>query len=231
MRKISILIIDNEVKMSDILEKYLLKEDFNVFKTDNEEDGLTVLNENKISLIILDSVLTNSSGIEFCKQIRETCDVPIVMISTKDDATDRLAGFEVGVDDYIVKPFCTKEVVARVKAILKRTEKCSEKEVLSFNNEELIIKTKSHEVFIGGEVVTLTATEYRILLSLAKNPKRVYSREQLLLLALGDENESYDRVIDTHVKNLRSKIEIDSKKPKFVVTVYGVGYRFEGIRD
>ena len=217
--------------MSDILEKYLLKEDFNVFKTDNEEDGLTVLNENKISLIILDSVLTNSSGIEFCKQIRETCDVPIVMISTKDDAEDRLAGFEVGVDDYIVKPFCTKEVVARVKAILKRTEKCSEKEVLSFNNEELIIKTKSHEVFIGGEVVTLTATEYRILLSLAKNPKRVYSREQLLLLALGDENESYDRVIDTHVKNLRSKIEIDSKKPKFVVTVYGVGYRFEGIRD
>ncbi len=217
--------------MSDILEKYLLKEDFNVFKTDNEEDGLTVLNENKISLIILDSVLTNSSGIEFCKQIRETCDVPIVMISTKDDAEDRLAGFEVGVDDYIVKPFCTKEVVARVKAILKRTEKCSEKEVLSFNNEELVIKTKSHEVFIASEVVTLTATEYRILLSLAKNPKRVYSREQLLLLALGDENESYDRVIDTHVKNLRSKIELDSKNPKFVVTVYGVGYRFEGRRD
>ena len=217
--------------MSDILEKYLLKEDFNVFKTDNEEDGLTVLNENKISLIILDSVLTNSSGIEFCKLIRETCDVPIVMISTNDDAEDRLAGFEVGVDDYIVKPFCTKEVVARVKAILKRTEKCSEKEVLSFNNEELVIKTKSHEVFIADEVVTLTATEYRILLSLAKNPKRVYSREQLLLLALGDENESYDRVIDTHVKNLRSKIEKDSKNPKFVVTVYGVGYRFEGRRD
>lgn len=217
--------------MSDVLEKYLVQENFDVFIADNEVDGLTLFNERKMNLIILDSVLTNSSGIEFCRQIRENSDVPVVMISTKDDAKDRLAGFEVGVDDYIVKPFCTKEVVARVKAILKRTEKCSEKEVLSFNNEELVIKTKSHEVFLDGEIVTLTATEYRILLSLAKNPKRVYSREQLLLLALGNENESYDRVIDTHVKNLRSKIEGNSKKPKFVVTVYGVGYRFEGARD
>lgn len=231
MVKISILIVDDEAKILEVLEAYLNKDNFKVLKASNGIEALKVFEENKVSLILLDLMLPDMSGSEVCRKIREKSDVPIIMISAKNDAEDRLAGFEDGVDDYIAKPFCAKEVVARVKAVLKRTEKCSEKDIMSFNNEELIINAKSHEIFLKGESVTLTATEYRILLNLARNPKRVYSREQLLLLALGDENDSYDRVIDTHVKNLRGKIEEDSKKPKYIVTVYGVGYRFEGKKD
>ena len=231
VRKISILIVDDEVKIVEVLEAYLKKDNFKVLKAHNGIDALKLFEENKVSLILLDLMLPDMNGSEVCEKIREKSDVPIIMVSAKNEAEDRLAGFEVGADDYIAKPFCAKEVVARVKAVLKRTEKCSEKDILSFNNEELVIKAKSHETFLNGEVVTLTATEYKILLNLARNPKRVYSREQLLLLALGDENDSYDRVIDTHVKNLRGKIEEDSKKPKYIVTVYGVGYRFEGKKD
>ncbi|MGL5068225.1 MAG: response regulator [Sarcina sp.] len=227
----SILIVDDEIKIVEVLEAYLKKDNFKVLKANNGIDALKLFDENKVSLILLDLMLPDMSGSEVCEKIREKSDVPIIMVSAKNEAEDRLAGFEVGADDYIAKPFCAKEVVARVKAVLKRTEKCSEKDILSFNNEDLVIKSKSHETFLKGESVTLTATEYKILLNLARNPKRVYSREQLLLLALGDENDSYDRVIDTHVKNLRGKIEADSKKPKYIVTVYGVGYRFEGKKD
>ncbi len=231
MRKISILIVDDEIKIVEVLEAYLNKDNFKVLKANNGIDALKLFEENKVSLILLDLMLPDMSGVEVCKKIREESDVPIIMVSAKNEAEDRLAGFEVGADDYIAKPFCAKEVVARVKAVLKRTEKCSDKDIYSFDNEELIIKANSHEVLLKNEPVILTATEYKILLNLAKNPKRVYSREQLLLLALGDENDSYDRVIDTHVKNLRGKIEEDSKKPKYIVTVYGVGYRFEGKKD
>jgi DNA-binding response OmpR family regulator len=231
VRKISILIVDDEIKIVEVLEAYLNKDNFKVLKANNGIDALKLFEENKVSLILLDLMLPDMSGVEVCKKIREESDVPIIMVSAKNEAEDRLAGFEVGADDYIAKPFCAKEVVARVKAVLKRTEKCSDKDIYSFDNEELIIKANSHEVLLKNEPVILTATEYKILLNLAKNPKRVYSREQLLLLALGDENDSYDRVIDTHVKNLRGKIEEDSKKPKYIVTVYGVGYRFEGKKD
>ncbi|WP_297522310.1 response regulator transcription factor [uncultured Clostridium sp.] len=227
----SILIVDDEIKIVEVLEAYLNKDNFKVLKANNGIDALKLFEENKVSLILLDLMLPDMSGVEVCKKIREESDVPIIMVSAKNEAEDRLAGFEVGADDYIAKPFCAKEVVARVKAVLKRTEKCSDKDIYSFDNEELIIKANSHEVLLKNEPVILTATEYKILLNLAKNPKRVYSREQLLLLALGDENDSYDRVIDTHVKNLRGKIEEDSKKPKYIVTVYGVGYRFEGKKD
>ncbi|MGL5634298.1 MAG: response regulator [Sarcina sp.] len=227
----SILIVDDEVKIVEVLEAYLEKDNFKVMTANNGLDALKLFEENKFSLILLDLMLPDMNGVEVCKKIREKSDVPIIMVSAKNDAEDRIAGFEVGADDYIAKPFCAKEVIVRVKAVLKRTEKCAEKEVLRFNDDELVIKSKSHEVFIKDKPVMLTATEYKILLNLAKNPKRVYSREQLLLLALGDENDSYDRVIDTHVKNLRSKIEEDSKKPKYIVTVYGVGYRFEGQKN
>nr|WP_066871424.1 response regulator transcription factor [Clostridium mediterraneense] len=227
----SILIIDNEAEVVEELEQDLLKENFKVFKASNGTDALEIFNNNKISLILLDLILPDMNGQEVCEAIREKSDVPIIVVSSKNDSNDRLRGFEMGADDYVAKPFYSKEIVARVKAVLKRTERCAEKEVLSFDNEKLVIKTKSHEVLLDGELVPLTATEYKILLILAKTPKIVYSREQLLLAALGEENESYDRVIDTHVKNLRGKIEADNKKPKYIITVYGVGYRFEGKKD
>lgn len=231
MRKINILVVDNEVEIVNVLEDYLKKERFKVLRASDAKEAFDVFGANKIGFIIINDNIDEFCANELCVKFREKHDIPVMITSKKNEALDRLAAFEAGADDYIQRPFCVKEVVTRVKVILKRTEKCAEKEVLSFNNEDLVIKVKNHEVFIKDTEILLTATEYRILLILAKNPKRVYSREQLLLLALGEENESYDRVIDTHIKNLRSKIENDSKKPKYVVTVYGVGYRFEGERD
>lgn len=231
MRNIKVLVIDNKTEIVGVLEEYLIKENFTVMTASNRDEAMEFFNENKIGFIIINSDLEGIDGNELCNEFRSEKDIPVMITSEKNEAEDRIAAFEVGADDYIQRPFCVKEVVARVKVILKRTEKCAEKEVLSFNNEDLVIKSKNYEVFVRGEQVSLTATEYKILFNLAKNPKRVYSREQLLILALGEENESYDRVIDTHVKNLRSKIEKDSKSPQYVITVYGVGYRFEGIRD
>lgn len=233
MSKIGILIVDNDINITDKLEESLKKERFKVLKAHNGQEALKIFNENKINLVILDLTISDIPAKDVFNSMREKIDVPIITIGIKNSPLYRIEIFEMGADDYMAKPFCNKEVVARVKAILKRTEKCNarcaEQEVLTFNNDELIIKNKSHEVFRNGEVVTLTATEYKILHILARNPKRVYSREQLLLLALGEENESYDRVIDTHIKNLRGKIEVDSKNPRYIATVYGVGYRFEGI--
>lgn len=231
MRNIKVLVIDNQTEIVGVLEEYLIKENFTVMTASNRDEAMEFFNENKIGFIIINADLEGIDGNELCDEFRSEKDIPVMITSEKNEAEDRIAAFEVGADDYIQRPFCVKEVVARVKVILKRTEKCAEKEVLSFNNEDLVIKSKNYEVFVRGEQVSLTATEYKILFNLAKNPKRVYSREQLLILALGEENESYDRVIDTHVKNLRSKIEKDSKNPQYVITVYGVGYRFEGIRD
>lgn len=231
MRDIKVLIIDNKKEVIKVLEDYLDKDNFKSITASNELEALEIFNKNKIGFIIINADIQDLDVIKLCKIFREKTDVPVMITSKKNDAMDRLDAFEAGADDYIQRPFCVKEVITRIKVILKRTEKCAEKEVLSFNNENLIIKSKNHEVFVDGIAAILTATEYKILLNLAKNPKRVFSREQLLNLALGEENESYDRVIDTHVKNLRSKIEKDSKKPRYVVTVYGVGYRFEGIKD
>ncbi|MGL4990592.1 MAG: response regulator transcription factor [Sarcina sp.] len=231
MRDIKVLIIDNKKEVIKVLEDYLDKDNFKSITASNELEALNFFSQNKIGFIIINADIQDLDAIKLCKLFREKTEVPVMITSEKNNAMDRLEAFEAGADDYIQRPFCVKEVITRVKVILKRTEKCAEKEVLSFNNENLIIKSKNHEVFVDGTAAILTATEYKILLNLAKNPKRVFSREQLLSLALGEENESYDRVIDTHVKNLRSKIEKDSKKPKYVVTVYGVGYRFEGIKD
>lgn len=229
MRTIGILVVDTDINIVDKLEESLKKENFKVLRAYNGTDALKIFNENKINLVILDLMVDDVPAKDVFNSMREKIDVPIITIGVKNDPLYRIELFDMGADDYMAKPFCNKEVVARVKAILKRTEKCAEKEVLTFNNDELVIKNNSHEVFKNGNIVTLTATEYKILHILAKNPKRVYSREQLLLLALGEENESYDRVIDTHIKNLRGKIETDSKKPAYIITVYGVGYRFEGM--
>ena len=165
------------------------------------------------------------SGEEICEYIRKKSEVPIIMLTARIEDEDRIDGFKLGCDDYICKPFNINELVLRVKAILKRSSGSYDKKIISYG-EELEINTETHEVKVRGKYVILTNTEYKILLTLINNPKKIYSREKLLESTIEGYYEKGDRAIDSHIKNLRQKIEVDSRNPRIIQTVYGVGYRF-----
>lgn len=223
----SILLVDDEKKICEFVKAYLDKEGYNVDVAYNGKECIYYLERKEYSLIILDRMLPDISGEEICKFVR--CEyiepqIPIIMLTAKIEDEDRIEGFNLGCDDYICKPFNVKELILRVKAVLKRT-KFIEKEVLKFN-DEIEIDTASRSVKVRGKDVFLTNTEYKLLLIMASNPKRVFTREELLQNVVEDPCEKFDRVIDSHIKNLRQKIEANSKDFKIVKTVYGVGYKF-----
>lgn len=225
----NILLVDDEEKIVEVIEAYLKKEEFEVFSCSNGKEALNIFNNNKIDLILLDLMLPDLSGEEVCKVIREKSCVPIIMITAKTEEEDLLEGFDIGADDYVTKPFSVKQLIARIKALLRRTSNCDkEEEMLAFNDGELKINLETREVWVRRKLITLTSTEFNILMCLSKYPKKIFTRDEIIELVLGDKNDSYDRVIDSHIKNLRSKIEENSRKPKFIMTVYGVGYKFEG---
>jgi len=166
-------------------------------------------------------------GLEVCRVLRRESDVPILMLTARADEIDRVVGLEVGADDYLVKPFSPWELVARVNAILRRVNPLESAQTLLFEGG-LAIRIAEQRVFLNDTPVLLTPAEYRILLTLARRPFEVFTREQLILRAFGDSYDGYDRVVDVHVKNIRQKIEADSRRPVYIQTVYGTGYRFEG---
>lgn len=225
----TVLIVEDEKKISDIVAMYLEREGFRAEAADTGEKALGLLHE-PFDLIILDLMLPDISGEELCKIIRERSSVPIIMLTAKSGEEDRIKGLGLGADDYVVKPFSPRELVARVKAHLRRSRK-AEKRVLSFNDGLLTMDTENYEVKKGGSAVILTPTEFRILLALAEKPGRVLSRLQLINIVQGYDFEGYDRTIDAHIKNLRHKIEEDPRNPLFIKTVYGVGYKFTGAAD
>ncbi len=225
----SILIVEDEKKISDIVRGYLEKEGYRVVLADTGGQALGRLKES-FDLIVLDLMLPDIPGEELCRIIREKSDVPVIMLTAKSGEEDRIKGLGIGADDYVVKPFSPRELVARVKAHLRRAGK-SRKKVLSYNRGMLKIAIQNHEVFRGNRQVVLTPTEFKILRSLADNPGRVFSRDQLVNIVQGYDFEGYDRTIDAHVKNLRHKIERDSREPEFIKTIYGIGYKFTGIPD
>ena len=224
-----ILIIEDEKKISEIVKAYLEKEGFLVILAETGEDGLKLLKQGP-DLIILDLMLPDIQGEELCAVIRENSDIPVIMLTAKSDEEDRIKGLGLGADDYVIKPFSPRELVARVKAHLRRAVKVRRK-MYSYNSGSLKIDIENHEAFREGNPIILTPTEFKILLSLAENPGRVLSRDQLVNIVLGHDFEGYDRTIDAHVKNLRHKVEKDSKSPDFIQTVYGVGYKFIGTVD
>ncbi len=225
----SILIVEDEKKISDIVRGYLEKEGYRVVLADTGGQALGHLKET-FDLIVLDLMLPDIPGEELCRIIREKSDVPVIMLTAKSGEEDRIKGLGIGADDYVVKPFSPRELVARVKAQLRRAGK-SRKKVLSYNRGMLKIDIQNHEVLKGNRQVVLTPTEFKILRSLADNPGRVFSRDQLVNIVQGYDFEGYDRTIDAHVKNLRHKIERDSREPEFIKTIYGIGYKFTGIPD
>ena len=219
----NILIVDDEIKITQVIKAYLDKEGYNCIVAHNGEQALKYFYNNNFDLIILDRMIPDISGEDICKKIRETSMVHIIMLTAKIEDEDRIDGFNIGCDDYVCKPFNVKELVLRVKAVFRKMGE--NKDILKFS-DELEINMLSHNVKVRGESVILTNTEYKILLLLAKNPSRVFSREQLLELTIDEHYEKMDRIIDAHIKNLRQKIELDTKKPTIIQTVYGVGYKF-----
>lgn len=227
-KKGSILIIEDEKKISDIVKSYLERDGFSVSAAFTGRDGVVAM-KNRPDLLILDLMLPDMDGADICETIRKDSDIPIIMLTAKSGEEERIKGLGIGADDYVVKPFSPRELVARVNALLRRTAK--KKNVLSFNQGKLKINTETAVVSVDGTPVELTSTEYRILLSLSQRPNNILTREQLVNTVQGYDFEGYDRIIDAHIKNLRHKVDPDVRHPLFIRTVYGMGYKFIGTPD
>lgn len=227
--EIIVLIIDDEEKIVEVIKSYVEKEGFKAITAFNGKEAMESYKTHGPDLVILDLMLPDISGEEICKQIRMLGNTPIIMLTAKVDEDFVLNGLNIGADDYITKPFSPKQLIARAKAVLRRTQNSNTSaSVLEYNHGELVINIDSHSVKKLGQVVNLTPVEFEILLKLAKNSNKVFTREELIALVLGQDYEGYDRTIDTHIKNLRQKIEANTKDPQYVQTVYGVGYKFGG---
>lgn len=218
----NILLVDDEKKITEVVKAYLDKEGYNTFVAYDGKEALNLFNNNEFDLIILDRMLPDISGEEISAKIRETSLVHIIMLTAKTEDEDKIEGFNMGCDDYICKPFNVKELVLRVKAVFRKIKK---EEIIKIS-DEIEINTLSHEVKIRNENVNLTNTEFKLLLLFVNNRKKIFTREELLELVSDDYYEKFDRIIDAHIKNLRQKIEVDTKKPRIIQTVYGVGYKF-----
>jgi two-component system OmpR family response regulator len=223
----TILVIDDEPSVHDVVGGSLRKEGFEVAGATEGREGVALAERTNPGLIVLDLMLPDVSGEAICREIRSRSDVPILMLTAKAGEDDRVGGLALGADDYLTKPFSPRELVARVRAILRRTQGAETPlvEVLTLDDGGLEIDTVQHEVRRDGTAIELTPNEYRLLVTLARYPGRVYSRFELINHVQGYDFEGYERTIDAHVKNLRKKIEPDPKNPRYVETVFGVGYR------
>lgn len=228
-----ILVVDDEKVILEVLEAYFEKQGWEMLFASNGIEALKEVKEQSPDLIILDLMLPDISGEEVCRLVRKDSNTPIIMLTAKSAEDDLINGIVIGADDYITKPFSPREVVVRVKALLRRTQQMANEYQMTFNNYKLMIDPIKKEVKLNDEILTLTPNEYKLLITMASYPGRVYSRSDLLekLQEDGAYFEGYERNIDTHVKNLRKKMENDSRRPEFIITVFGMGYKFGGEKD
>lgn len=226
----SILIVDDEEKIRDVIASYLHSEGFQTKEAANGKQAVEMILHFPIDLIILDLMLPDLSGEEVCQQVRQISPVPILMLTAKAAEEDRITGLAIGADDYVVKPFSPREVVARVKVILRRSGNDLLADRISFQNGDLIIDAVKRKVFKKEKDANLTPVEYKLLLVLARHPGRSFAREELIEKVFGYDYTGEVRTIDQHIKNLRYKIEADPSCPVYILTVYGFGYRFGGDR-
>lgn len=226
-----ILLVEDEKNIRDAVAAYLERAGYCVTPAADGQEAVDAFSLHQFDLVILDLMLPRLPGEKVCRIIRDTSDVPIIMLTAKGEVEDRIVGLELGADDYLIKPFSPRELVARVRALLRRAHIDSEpqREVLDFGG--LTIDLNGHKVLVNDEEVDLTASEFKLLTTLSRYPGRVYSRMELVEKVLGYDFEGYERTIDSHVKNLRAKIGDDPRNPRWIYTVHGVGYRFEVPRD
>ncbi len=226
-----ILLVEDEKNIRDAVAAYLERAGYWVTPAADGQEAVDAFSLHQFDLVILDLMLPRLPGEKVCRIIRDTSDVPIIMLTAKGEVEDRIVGLELGADDYLIKPFSPRELVARVRALLRRAHIDSEpqREVLDFGG--LTIDLNGHKVLVNDEEVDLTASEFKLLTTLSRYPGRVYSRMELVEKVLGYDFEGYERTIDSHVKNLRAKIGDDPRNPRWIYTVHGIGYRFEVPRD
>jgi two-component system, OmpR family, alkaline phosphatase synthesis response regulator PhoP len=221
----TVLVVEDEIEIARVVRDYLRNAGFEVIVVGDGGSAVASVRSAKPDLLVLDLGLPGRDGLDVAREIRRWSDTPIVMLTARGDETDRIVGLEIGADDYVVKPFSPKELVARVRAVLRRTRTAARGDEV-VRAGEVEIDTAKMRVSVGGTQVDLTPTEFQLLATLAREPGRVFTRSQLLDAVHGVAIESYERAIDAHVKNIRRKIEPEPGSPRYVVTVHGVGYRF-----
>jgi two-component system alkaline phosphatase synthesis response regulator PhoP len=221
-----VLVIDDEPKIVEICRDYLKASGFEVVSASDGPQGLSAARREKPDLIVLDLMLPGMDGLDVCRSLRRESSTPIIMLTARVEESDKLVGLELGADDYITKPFSPRELVARVRVVLRRTGAEVVSEVIRVG--EVSVDRTRYEVTLPDQVVLLTPTEFEILATLMRQPGRIFSRAQLLTAVHGIAFESYERAIDSHIRNLRRKLETASGESRYIVTVHGVGYKFEG---
>jgi DNA-binding response OmpR family regulator len=228
----TVLIVEDEQKLRELLRGYLERDGITVLSAGTGADGLTLASTASPDLIVLDLGLPDISGETVAREVRGSSQVPIIMLTARAEEADRIHGLELGADDYVTKPFSPRELVLRVRAVLRRNDTGpGDDQPSSYGDGTLIIDEPRQEATVGGQVVELTPTEWGILLGLSASPGRVYSRMELINRVRGYEFQGYERSIDSHIKNLRRKIEAEPHRPRIVLTVLGGGYRLGLSRD
>jgi two-component system, OmpR family, alkaline phosphatase synthesis response regulator PhoP len=221
-----VLVVDDEAKIRDVVRDYLTDAGFAVSAVPDGGSALASARAQPPDLVVLDLGLPDQDGLDVARQLRRRSSIPIIMLTARGDELDRVLGLELGADDYLVKPFSPRELVARVRAVLRRSEAAADavREVVAVG--DVTVDTTRRRVSVGGRPVELTTTEFELVTHLARQPGRVFTRAQLLEVIHGVATDSYERAIDAHVKNLRRKLEPDPHHPRYLLTVHGVGYRF-----
>jgi DNA-binding response OmpR family regulator len=220
----TILIVDDEPRIAQIARDYLEKAGFSVMTAGNGVDALAMIQRARPDLVVLDLALPGMDGLDVARLVRRDSNVPIIMLTARVEESDKLVGLELGADDYITKPFSPRELVARVRAVMRRSESAAERgDVIRAG--DLVLDVPRMKTTVAGRSVDLTTTEFQLLATLVRHPGRVFTRAQLLDAMRGIAVESFERAIDAHVKNVRRKIEPDPRNPRYVLTVYGIGYK------
>ena len=227
----TILVVDDEVKITEVVKSYLENSGYRILCAHDGRKALDLFEKFSPALVILDLMLPDITGEDICKTIRKKSRVPIIMLTAKIEDADIITGLGIGADDYLTKPFSPKLLVARVEAVLRRvsSEAVPLASEFSFNDGELVIDGLRHEVRKNGLQLPLTPNELNILMTMAKYPTKAFTREELIEFALGEDFDGFDRVIDTHIKNIRHKLGDDGRSPRYVLTVHGTGYKFGGL--
>ncbi len=230
VQKKTILVVDDEVKIMEIIKTYLIKNGYDVVCAYDGQSAMLLFEQYHPALVILDLMLPGMSGEEVCRAIRLRSRTPVIMLSAKSAEESVVDGFGIGADDYVIKPFSPRQLMARVEAVLRRANiEAPLTSQLVFNDGDLSIDGTRREVLKRGERIGLTATEFNLLYTMAKYPQKIFTREELITSAISDGYEGFDRTIDTHIKNIRQKMENNPKEPAYIKTVHGVGYRFGGV--
>lgn len=233
MNDIKILIIEDEEGISKIIKSYLEKEGYQIFQAYDGREGLDIFNNEDIDLVLLDLMIPKIPGEELIKEIRNKSEIPVIMVTAKVDEKDIINGLKLGADDYMTKPFSPKELVQRVKTVLRRIEKYNipRADIIRTTDGRLEMDLEYNRFFKDGKEVNLTKNEFQIIKTLFSNPNKIFTREEIIEITFGYDYDAYDRAIDTHIKNIRQKIEDNPKKPVYIKTIYGMGYKSGGIDD